>query len=318
MSSRIRNMQKDIDFYYKKSRLSQIRGFCSVVQNECSIAKASQKTGVESSAISKQIRTLENDLGTELFDRSGYNKLKMNEEGELFFEEAIKHLNGIDNMFDNFNRSLKNYKNNNIRIAANDIILEKMIPTIYEFKEKYPKVNIVLYNISKAEAEKMLEDKKLDLAFYLEDEDEKLSKNLKQEKISNHVSYWVMCKEHPLADKDEIVEEDLINCEIVVFDNLVFTKSFQNLVSKYKLRPSIKIENGTVNIAIRIIEYSFGITSISEIFLTEDDKKKLTPKIDNILPQRYFYCLTKKNVEQSKKTQEFLKMIKEKHKKIFH
>ena len=35
--------EKANSFYYKRDRLNQLRGFCAVVQNDCSLIKASEK-----------------------------------------------------------------------------------------------------------------------------------------------------------------------------------------------------------------------------------------------------------------------------------
>ncbi|MFC1659213.1 LysR family transcriptional regulator [Pseudomonadota bacterium] len=56
-------------FYYKKSRLQQYRGFCSLVQLGTT-EKASAKMGLTPSAITMQIKSLEEDLNTKLFTRT--------------------------------------------------------------------------------------------------------------------------------------------------------------------------------------------------------------------------------------------------------
>ena len=49
---------KDKNFYYKKDRLNQLRGFCAVVQSG-SVNKAAKIVGVEPTAVSKQVKALE-------------------------------------------------------------------------------------------------------------------------------------------------------------------------------------------------------------------------------------------------------------------
>lgn len=314
-------MQKDINFYYKKNRLSQIRGFCFVVQNDCSISKAHEKTNIEPSTLSKEIRSLERDLGIDLFDRSGYNKLKLTLEGELFYKEAIHYVNGIDGLVDTFNKSLEEYRNNNIRIAANDAILGKMLPYLKNFKQKYKNINFLLFNISKPEAFEMLKEKQLDLAFYLEDLHEKIPIEIKKEKVSNNISYWVFLKDHPLAIKNEkdITKEDIAKYPFIVFDGMVFTTSFQHFIDEFNLRCPIYVKNGNMELTIKSVKAGLGITSISEFFLSEEDKKFFILKnAKYILPQRYFYCFSKKNTTQSSVVSEFLETIKTNHDKVFH
>ncbi|HSQ97470.1 MAG TPA: LysR family transcriptional regulator [Rickettsiales bacterium] len=312
---------KDIDFYYKKNRLSQIRGFCSVVQNGCSISRAHEKTRIELSTLSKEIRSLERDLGVDLLDRTGYNKLKLTSEGELFYKEAVQYVNGIDGLVDSFSKQLNDYRNNNIRIASNDIILSKLLPYLNSLKQKYPKIKISLFNISKEEAYSMLKNKELDLAFYLEDVYEKLPVELEKEKLSDHISYWIFPKDHPLAKKDEkdIKREDFAGYPFIIFEGMIFTKSYQNFIDEFNLHCPIYVRNGNINLTIDSVKAGFGITSISEIFLSEKDRNFFALKDTKyILPQIYFYCFFRKNMIKSNIVDEFLKIVKDNHETIFH
>lgn len=50
------------DFYYKRNRIQQIRGFITVVQNK-TFAKASEVLKIAPSSVFSQVRSLENKLG---------------------------------------------------------------------------------------------------------------------------------------------------------------------------------------------------------------------------------------------------------------
>lgn len=312
--------EKIKDFYYKKSRLNQLRAFCAIVQNDCSGVKGAEKLNIVPATISKRIITLEDDLGVQLFDRTTPHKLYLSEEGKLFYKFASEQLSGLSSLFDNFNKNLEEYRNSNIRIASIENTLEKIMPYLYNLKQKHPKINISLFNISKKEAQDRLIAKEIDLAFYLEDTHEELPVELEKDKLSDHKSYWVMCKNHPLASKDEklITKEDLAKYPFGIFDELVFTKSFRFFIEEYNLKSPINIEKPTVGLLMQMAKTGFSISSISEILLTESDKKELELKADYILSQRYFYCFTRKNVMQSKIASEFLKIVKQNHEKIFH
>ena len=80
-------------FNYKKSKFEKLKGFCLVVENEDSIAKASKKSSQTPSTISKQISSLEQDLGYKLFDRIK-NKLYLNEKGKEYYKIAKNILLG--------------------------------------------------------------------------------------------------------------------------------------------------------------------------------------------------------------------------------
>ena len=87
-------------FYYKKNRLQQIRGFCYVVQTG-SMLKCARKMGLTQGAITLQIQSLERDLGIKLFDRSG-KEIKLTKSGEMFYDHAISSLQKMDSLFESF------------------------------------------------------------------------------------------------------------------------------------------------------------------------------------------------------------------------
>jgi hypothetical protein len=72
---------------YKKSKLGKLRSFCAVVENQDSILKASEAIMISSSSVSKDISSLEKDLGYKLFDRIK-NKLLINKNGQEYYKIA--------------------------------------------------------------------------------------------------------------------------------------------------------------------------------------------------------------------------------------
>src|SRR4030042_6906603 len=66
--------------------LIQLYGFYQIVKTG-SFSEASKKTFRSQSAISHQIKNLENEFKIKLFERIG-NKIKLTQEGEIFFERT--------------------------------------------------------------------------------------------------------------------------------------------------------------------------------------------------------------------------------------
>ncbi|MDD2840735.1 MAG: LysR family transcriptional regulator, partial [Rickettsiales bacterium] len=127
------------NFYYKKDRLNQLRGFCALVQ-EGTIVKAGEKIGVENATISKQIKALERDLKVSLFIKNKIrDRLVLSEEGKKFYERAISIVQETESLYKEFSKDVEDGKNNTLRIVSRDIIIEKMLPFIVEFKKKNPK-----------------------------------------------------------------------------------------------------------------------------------------------------------------------------------
>lgn len=292
-------MQKDIDFYYKKNRLSQIRGFCAVVQNGCSIARAQEKTHIESATLSKEIRTLERDLGVELIDRSKYNRLKLTQEGELFYKDAIQYVNGIDSLVETFSEHLKDFNHNHLNIAlhyaAMSYIFPKILGKLME-QEKFKDLNVKLFDISKKEAIVKLVNKEIDIAFFPFNISEDIPIELEVEKSIKYSHILICNKNHPLLTKQVITREDTKK-----YDFLLRNENSFNDMSKYlDLKPSrITFENAKIETTIELVKYTNAITTLSEITFN-DGNAKLNPdvakiNVDNLFPESYFYAIRLKN-----------------------
>jgi hypothetical protein len=87
-----------MSFNYKKNKLDQLKGFCAVVECGNSINHTAIKNCISTTTISKQIASLEEDLGFLLFDRAK-NRLVINEKGKEYYKEAKKILLDLDKIY---------------------------------------------------------------------------------------------------------------------------------------------------------------------------------------------------------------------------
>jgi DNA-binding transcriptional LysR family regulator len=126
---------KELNFFYKLCENPQV-------------TQVAQELNISQSAISLAIKSLENSLNEQLFDRIG-KKLILNEKGKYFKEKTLLHylaLKDAQNIFQ------KNKLAGNIKIAASKTISNYIMPNIYyDFLTKYNdvKMDILTINSSK-------------------------------------------------------------------------------------------------------------------------------------------------------------------------
>ena len=122
-----------------------LRYFLEVARHG-SIRKAAQNLFVASSAVNRQILRLEEELGTELFDRvpSG---MRLNAAGERLQQHVRGTLHDFHLMRTEL-AALKGERKGHVSIAAMDSLLIEFLPAaVEEFSESYPAVR---YTISSA------------------------------------------------------------------------------------------------------------------------------------------------------------------------
>ena len=292
-------MLSDNYFYYKKSRLNQIRGFCAVVQNGCSGVKGAEKLCVEPATICKQIKTLERDLGVQLFDRSQPHKLTLTKEGKLFYKLAVEQLQGINNLFNNFNNYMKEVNNSCLNLAlhytAASYIFPKIIGKLLK-QSKFNNLKIKIFNITKEEAFKKLINKEIDLAFYPLDEYDIIPPEIESQRSIKSKNAIIFNINNPLAKKDVITKEDLEKINFLLRD-VSYSFKINNFINFQK--SNIIFENALIETTIELVKYTDTITAIPEIVLDKENVRLhpniVAKNIDHLLPSRYFYILTLKN-----------------------
>jgi DNA-binding transcriptional LysR family regulator len=227
-------------FYYKKNRLQQLRGFYYTIQTG-SLSKAAKKMGLTQSTITLQIQSLERDLNTKLLNRNS-KTLEVTKDGKLFHSMASYHLSGIDSLYDEFLQK-KNKKERKINIAVHHVAISYLIPPyIKKFQEKHSEITIGIQNIGATEAIKRLQDNEIDCILYpnIEISDEFLSKT-----CFSFDPMLIMSKDHPLASKKEIQLQDIAQYNTVRIDKkLISLPLFEQSFKEFGFKTNIEFENG--------------------------------------------------------------------------
>lgn len=163
-------------FYYKKSRLQQLKGFCSVI--ECgSIKKAGNKLNLDSSTISIQVKSLEIDLGVKLIYKFE-NKILPTKVGTFLYEKASDIIKNVDELFSNF---IINKHKNYLNIAIQPIFLEYLIKILYMYINENTNIDINL--LARDKISDMILKEEIDLFFCNNINDIQISNEIKIEKI---------------------------------------------------------------------------------------------------------------------------------------
>lgn len=117
--------------------------FYYVAKNK-SISRAANELLISQPAISKSIKTLEDQINTSLFIRKR-DGVELTEAGESIYNKVKQALELIDSAEKNIS-SLTNLETGSINIGASKTILhEFLMPYIKKFHLEYPKINIRIF-----------------------------------------------------------------------------------------------------------------------------------------------------------------------------
>ena len=145
---------------YNYDNLSKYKVFLCVA--ECgSISQSAEQLYISQPAVSMTIKKLEESLGTTLFLRKPRGVV-LTENGRLLYDGVKQALN----MLSDTENNLKHLENNGrLRIAASNVLCKYLLmPYLQKFTETYPFTDVSITCTSSANAHKMLEECKIDVA----------------------------------------------------------------------------------------------------------------------------------------------------------
>ena len=121
-----------------KISLRGLRTFCVAARYE-SFRTAGEELFITASAVSHQIKSLEEELGAQLFDRSS-RELKLTEIGKSFYEEVGPLVEQLDTVATKYKKgaSVKS-----IRMSVQPFFAsEYFVPRLSEFTKQHPEIDI--------------------------------------------------------------------------------------------------------------------------------------------------------------------------------
>lgn len=128
--------------------------------------RAAEKLGYSQSAVTVQIKHLENELGVTLFDRIG-KTVSLTSYGQSFIEYASRAVEAVDKAAA-FGANSEQHTGD-IRFGVVGTILSAvLIDVILEYQRAYPSVRVSIFEGSSAELEKKIRRCELDLAYFLD------------------------------------------------------------------------------------------------------------------------------------------------------
>lgn len=289
--------------------LRQLEYFHMVCQ-ELHFTRAAEKVGISQPSLSQQIRLLEHEIGTPLFDRIG-KKTALTESGRLllkharniFYEleqakTAIKELNGL--------------QSGNISIGTLLTVENYLIPqTLLNFHRLYPAIEISVLGLSTGEIQKNLLENKLDIGIvFLPMKDNEL------ETVSLYKEELVLAvpNGHPLEDQDKVHLDVLRTTPSILFPKNYFIRQLINKsCNDLGFLPQPIFEITTMESLINMVVEGVGVTILPKPYLEylNNNKIKITPIVNSNLSRevgivfrkdKYMGTATRAFIDQLKAT----------------
>jgi LysR family cys regulon transcriptional activator len=148
--------------------LRQLRYLAEVVRHRLNVTAAAASLYTSQPGVSKQIRLLEQELGVEIFERSGKHLSRVTPAGEAIIKMAIRALIEVDGIRDAA-REVGDPKSGSLAIATTHTQARYALPpVIHTFIRRYPRVVLHIHQGNPAQILEMTADGTVDLAILTE------------------------------------------------------------------------------------------------------------------------------------------------------
>jgi DNA-binding transcriptional LysR family regulator len=185
--------------------LDQLHTFLEIVRLK-SFSKAAQTCYRTQPAISAQVRQLEQELGTALFERLG-TKISLTTAGKIFAEYAEQILDLRRRAQDSINE-LERLPRGELVIAANEATCIYVLPSVFaEYIKKFPNVQL---SVDRSYGSRVVEAVMDNLADFGITQLPVQEKKLQTVKIHSDEIIVLLPSKHPLAHRRHLSARDLI------------------------------------------------------------------------------------------------------------
>ena len=279
------------------------------VANSGNITAAAEKLHISQPAVSKSIKSLENQLGGALFIRTkrGVTLTKEGKELYSYIKLAIEHIRNAENRF----TDMINLNTGIIRIGISRTLVKYyLLPYLEKFHKKYPNIRIEIVTNKASELIPFLRNGLIDL----------IISNLPIKRYSDLDIYnlkeiqdiFVVNKKFNF--KDEVIElKNLNNYPLILQPKGTNTRDFlDSVVSKYDVYLEPEMCLASYGLVQDMATIGFGVGYVVKEFVIEELKKgdlielKTKPKI----PSRHIGLITKSDIIPSFATNRLIEMLK--------
>jgi LysR family cys regulon transcriptional activator len=218
-------------------KLQQLRFLTAVAQNGLNITAAAAKLHASQPAISRQLKLLEDELGFDIFARSGRTLTKITPSGQQVIDRALRILHEarvIRRISDDFKEEARG----TLAIGTTHTQARYVLPPVVKkFREKYPAVDLHLHQGTSEQIAEMAKLDRIDFAIATGSHD------LFNQLVLLPCYQWHRCivvpKAHPLARIEKPSLQQLAEHPIVTYVfSLTGPSSLHDLFAAAGLTPT--------------------------------------------------------------------------------
>lgn len=288
--------------------LRQLRAFWLVAQ-EGSMTRAASQMHLTISALSMLVRTLEEELGVRLFERTT-RRVELTEAGRQFMPAVRDVFFALDSGIDTLQEG-KRRKSERLVLATSPLLAASVTPwVIAGFREQFPNVNVSLVDVPVDQVAALVREAKADFGICTAD---KALTDLVTQELYKDTLVLACSADHPLAERSEAGWSDLVDQSLILLTpgtglRRLTDQSLGQLT--LHLKPAFEVAN--VQTALGLVAAGLGISVLPAYSVARAAGQGVVqvPLLDPVV-SREIIALCTRNRPFSTAAEAFLTLFKE-------
>jgi len=262
--------------------LQQLRYLHEIVHQELNISDAAKALYTSQPGLSKQIKSLEEELGIEIFVRNGKRLTAITEPGKAVLEIAQRMLHDVGNL-KQVGQEFRSQDSGSLTIATTHTQARYALPPVVkQFIKRYPEVKLSLHQGSPTQIAQQVLDGEADIAIATE------SLIMYGELTTLPCYEWHHCIVvpigHPLLAEKKLTLKKIAQYPIITYDFAFSGRGKINAAfNAHNITPNIVLTAIDADVIKTYVELGLGIGIVAQMaFIPERDKLLRTIDTGNL------------------------------------
>ena len=242
--------------------IRQLRYFIAIVE-ERKISAAAERLHISQPPLSQQLKSMEEELGSKLVERSG-KFLELTEAGKTLYKYALKMTQLMEEAKMEV-KEVENGVNGRITIGINTFSVVELPELLQQFQKQYPNITYKIQQNESSHLCRLVRERKVELAFIRLPLD---LENLSVLYLYTEPFYFITSKNQKLSDHE--VTLDVIQKYPLILpstEGLGVHYLISEAFSKLNLQPNIIGECSDITLLMNLVSSEFGASIVPETLL---------------------------------------------------
>ena len=289
-------------------KLQQLRYIWEVAHHGLNVSATAQSLYTSQPGISKQIRMLEDELGVQIFSRSGKHLTRVTPAGKEILEMAgdiLRRVDGIKRLADEYT----NPDLGSLSIATTHTQARYALPSVIkQFMNKYPRVSLQVHQGSPMQIRDKAEEGGLDFA--ISTEAPELFKGLIMLPCYRWSRSIIVPRSHALAKLDSLKLEDVAKYPIVTYVfGFTGRSRLDKAFNRKKLVPNVVFAATDSDVIKTYVKLGMGVGIIASMACQDISAELVSIDVSHLIEPSITYIGFQKGTYLKSYMYEFIKLF---------